>query len=280
MSTPSSEDSDASHSEEKKKVKPINVDKKSHKHKNDKGRHNEVPIKQENTMSVSELKRKREDETLKKAEKKNRSKKQNESSLRSGPFSDEEQKTILFAIFKGKDDTKATDDFFVQFSKSTRTRAAVKSKITKMREDLAVQINATTDFDLEKNGLIFLSSLFHFIHSCIIFFLICAGKTAANFLRPALIHKLDGEILLVQQKKSWLEITAGSNETHVRFGLKKHPLPQADGEAVETVQFAHVQFEIPLDHHIVCPFETDELKGFKLKVLPMRKNDFDGFQMF
>ena len=64
MTTPSTQSSDSSSSEDKKRSKKEKSKKKVKTNKNDTGRFDSVPIKQENIMYESEKKRKREDQKL------------------------------------------------------------------------------------------------------------------------------------------------------------------------------------------------------------------------
>lgn len=160
MSTPSEESTSSSEYEKKSDKKSQKSSKSNSTNKNDKGRHSEVPLQQTNTMTKAEKKRMREDQKLKEAESGKRSKQEKgqnnktNSSPRATAFSEEETKTILLSLFKGRDDKEATDDFLKFFSTSTRTRGAIKAKVTKTREEFSNQINGLTDKDLEKNGMI------------------------------------------------------------------------------------------------------------------------------
>lgn len=69
---------------------------------------------------------------------------------------------MLFSLHKGKNDVEATEDFMKAFSKTSRTKAAVRSKIGKVREDFFNQINGITDKDLEKTGCFSFSLFFLF----------------------------------------------------------------------------------------------------------------------
>lgn len=291
---PSSESDSSSSSDDRKRKhreKSSKKDKSSKPNKNDKGRFTDAPIKQENTMSEVEKKRKREDEKLSRAEKKkggkseSKDQKQSPKSSRASQFSDDELKTILFSLFKGKDDREATEDFMKAFPKSSRTRPAVKAKVAKMREDFSNQINNITDKDMERNGVShFFSLSFFSLHFLFTFSSLFSfspeGSTALKFLTPALISN-DNEILFVHQKSHWKSIEVGHNDTHVRFGLRKIPFLQNEGatakDSVEFIATTYLQFEIPLDHVIESKFENDELKGVKLRVREVRgkeKNDF------
>lgn len=153
--TSSSFSDPGSESEEQsiKTKKPSKTDQNKKKHSNDKGRHNVAPIQATNTMTDNERKRKTEDNNLKSAEKKKTKSSKTDSSTRSTQFTDEEIKFILFCFFKAKDEKNTLDDFFVHFSKTTRTKAAVKAKIGKIREDFTKQILGLTDTDMEKMGV-------------------------------------------------------------------------------------------------------------------------------
>lgn len=178
-SSPSGSDSDSRENKRHKSGKRDKTGKSdkstkpgSKPNKNDKGRLQEAPLKQENTMTDEERKRKREDDKLAKAEKKN-SKKNNSNtpnnSSRAQQFSDEEVKSILLSVFKGKTDTQALEQFFKDFQGSTRTRAAVKAKVVKVREDFSNQVKGISDVEAEKSGLSFFfhSSFFLFSFSLI-----------------------------------------------------------------------------------------------------------------
>ncbi len=111
--------------------------------------------------------------TAKKNSKKNNSNTPNNSS-RAQQFSDEEVKSILLSIFKGKTDTEALEQFFKDFQGSTRTRAAVKAKVVKVREDFSNQVKGISDVEAEKSGLSF------FFHSS--FFLFSFSLIFSHFL--------------------------------------------------------------------------------------------------
>jgi len=164
ISTPSTGSDSSSESAGKRSSRSEKKTKSTKPNKNDKGRFEEIPLKQENTLvktkkSDTEKKRDRENEKLAKAEKRSRKSKKPEGSpistltaSRSSQFSDDETKMILFSLFKGKNDKEATDDFFTALKHSSRTKAAVKSKVAKTREELSNQINGISEKDLERNG--------------------------------------------------------------------------------------------------------------------------------
>ena len=243
-------------------------------------------------MNDFERKRKREDEKLKAGEKKS-SKAKNDPSKRisskSNQFNSEEVKAILLSLFNGLNDKEASDEFFKFFNKSTRTKAAVKAKIAKLREELTNRINGITDQDQEKNGVFFLpffsfslSSLSSHLLSplfLLISFLIRSGSSSLKFLAPALIQTTDGEVLFVHHKKQWSQIEVRWNTTHVRFALKKIALPLKEGDAAEYVPKAFVQFEIPADHAVKGLCDDEEWKGVKLKVIPVKGKEKDEFSM-
>jgi hypothetical protein len=153
----------------KRKVK---VDAKK-KYSNDKGRFENTPLHQVSTMSAEEKKRKRQDKMLAQAEKRSRAvsdeRKPKEAkkvspakSPRGNSFSEDEIKEILLSISKGKDDNEIFADFLKKFPETTRTKAALKVKIVKTREELTNTLNNLTPADLEAKGLIF-SSCFSFL---------------------------------------------------------------------------------------------------------------------
>lgn len=191
MSTPSTEDSDSSRSEDRKSSKK-DKSKKTKKsdqkpNKNDKGRFQTTPIASENTMTELEKKRKREDENLKTAETKNSKAKSKEGSSKSNQFSSEEVKAILLSLFNGLNDKDACEEFFKVFNKSTRTKAAVKAKVAKLREELTNRINGITDQDQERNGL----PSFHFLLDSRLFLLI---SFLLSFFSPLFSHLLPHSI--------------------------------------------------------------------------------------
>ncbi len=157
MADTSSSFSDPGSESEEKSSKSNKSSSNTNKHNNDKGRHQKAPIQATNTMTDSERKRKTEDNNLKSAEhkktKSSSTKSKTDNSTRSTQFTDEEIKFILFCFFKGKDEKITLDDFFVHFSKTTRTKAAVKAKIGKIRDDFSKQILGLTDTDMEKMGV-------------------------------------------------------------------------------------------------------------------------------
>jgi len=187
----SSEDSDSNYEaqpsdEEKKGKSKDKKDKKdkvvAKKAKNDKkdkvvGRNrfsaSNSPLKGMNVgLPVEELKRKAEDEELRKAEKKkhknrdgsapsssnnnNARNSDDAESMKGKKFSEKEVRAILQSIHAKLSDQEASVDFFRQLPHSSRTAKAVKARVKIVREELEASLLHVKENEIEKNGNCFL----------------------------------------------------------------------------------------------------------------------------
>ena len=173
MSTPASSSSSSTSEETKKKKKAKKL--KKLKERQDKGRFDETPLKLVNTatqpLCEAEKKRKAEDDALaavdgKKSKTKPRAKSESPSP-RGNLFNDDETKALLLIIFKGqREDSKVAEEFFKCFPLSTRTKAAVKARVGRIREDLAKELTTITQTQIESSGLRFFTFVFSHIGRC------------------------------------------------------------------------------------------------------------------
>jgi hypothetical protein len=107
-------------------------------------------------LPQEELKRKRQDDALVKAEMKSKtksSKNSEESSGKGSKFGETERKAMLYSISKEMDVQEAAKDFFVQMPMSTRTEGAVKKKYKEVREGLEKSLLALREDEIERNGM-------------------------------------------------------------------------------------------------------------------------------
>jgi hypothetical protein len=127
--------------------------------KNDKGRFEQTPLKKINLgLPTSEEKRKKEDEDLKKAEKKHKKASPTASLMpsdqgRGGKFDGKELRTMLMSLYEGKDDRKAAEAFMTTFPKTTRTKNAVRGRITRLRKELREKLELVQKNEMETIGM-------------------------------------------------------------------------------------------------------------------------------
>jgi len=143
---------------------------------------------------------------------------------------------MLLILYNGqKDDYKAAEEFLsIRKDKTTRTKAAIKQRFSKIRQDLGKEFSGITDAQIEGRG-----------------------ANAYRFLSP--IWLKNGEFhLCVQFKEHFSEVRVGVSANLIRFSLTKANVEVPNGiEIIEQNSQVFVSSKIPPDLVYVENVDTD-----------------------
>lgn len=224
-----------------------------------------------NTLNL-EKKRKEEDDLLDKAEHRKKKKPRDKSSpstsskqsnqkqegdlaksdevaisTRGKTWTSAEIGSLSSAILARESEKAALDRYFKDHPKSSRTRPAVKKFFGKLQSDLLDSLQQVTDVDKEAKG-----------------------RLVMELVAPSKLVSAEGDEYLVYFKAHWDSIEVGYFERTVRWRLTKN-YPNLDGYDVLPPRIGVFRFEIEEEYELVGKYETELVKGLKIKLKELKK---------
>ncbi len=116
-------------------------------------------------------------------------------------FDEDEIKTLLFSLYKGKETLEVVNDYIQTYPTTNRTKQALKVKIGQLRSECVMKFTTSTHGDTEKS-----------MTECY------------KFLQPAFVVKEEEnekKYFLIQNKKNFKEVKVGFLDRIVRWQLFK-----------------------------------------------------------